>query len=361
MKIGLIIYGSLDTLSGGYLYDRQLVAHLRNAGCDVDIISLLWRNYAYHLSDNLRPSWLHQFRNTKYDLILQDELNHPSLFAINPLLRRICDCPFISIVHHLRSSEEHPRHLLPLYRLVEQIYLRSVDGFIYNSQTTRRIVEQQLGHAKPHIVAYPAADHRHPPGHQEVLYKIARLVQSDSPLQLLFIGNLMARKGLHTLLNALARLRSTKWRLHVVGSHQVDPTYSAAMRHRANTLSLSAHISWHGRVSDEKLASLLTNSDLLVMPSYEGFGIVYLEAMAYGIPVVASHVGAAPEVVEHAVSGYLVPHGDDCALAEKLDLLLNNRTQLATLSYHARKRYEAHPTWHESMSSAHHWLHKITH
>lgn len=52
MKLGFIIYGSLDTLSGGYLYDRKLVEYLRDQGDTVEIISLPWRNYAAHLTDN---------------------------------------------------------------------------------------------------------------------------------------------------------------------------------------------------------------------------------------------------------------------------------------------------------------------
>jgi hypothetical protein len=89
VKIGLIIYGSIDTLSGGYLYDRQLVAHLRGVGCQVDILSLPWRTYAAHLSDNFRLAWARQIANAKYDLLLQDELNNPSLFLLNTELRRL--------------------------------------------------------------------------------------------------------------------------------------------------------------------------------------------------------------------------------------------------------------------------------
>jgi glycosyltransferase involved in cell wall biosynthesis len=96
------------------------------------------------------------------------------------------------------------------------------------------------------------------------------------------------------------------------------------------------------------------------MPSYEGFGIVYLEAMAFGLPVLAANVGAAPELITPGVNGYLVSPADDAALAQQIDLLLSNRVLLAALSYHARQRYEAHPTWHESMHKASVWLHEIT-
>src|SRR5688572_2813302 len=104
MKIGLIIYGSLDTLSGGYLYDRKLVEFLRAQGDIVEIISLQWRNYAAHLLDNLRfrlpepdvvarrvqvPTTAQRASgrqapvNKRFDVLIQDELNHPSLIRAN--------------------------------------------------------------------------------------------------------------------------------------------------------------------------------------------------------------------------------------------------------------------------------------
>jgi glycosyltransferase involved in cell wall biosynthesis len=358
MKIGLIIYGTLDTLSGGFLYDRMLVAHLRASGCQVDILSLPWRDYATHLGDNLRLGWARQIAAARYDVLLQDELNHPSLFLLNMLLRRISASPIISIIHHLRSSEDHPPHLLPLYRLIERLYLQTVDGFIYNSRTTCQIVQGLLGRAKPHVVAYPAADHRKPPTRQAILNAIRSRMHANQPLQLLLVGNLMARKGLHTVLNALARLDTKRWHLHIVGSEAVDPSYSTAMRHRADTLSLTPNLTWHGRISDDALHRLLSGSDLLVMPSYEGFGIVFLEGMAFGLPVLAANIGAAGEIIYPGINGYLVPFDDDLALAQYLTLLEENRVHLATLAYHARHRYDQHPTWAESMDTAYHWLHE---
>ena len=134
MKIGLIIYGRLQTLSGGYLYDRQLVNHLEEAGETVEIISLPWEGYGRHLLHNFWFALREQLRMAEFDLLLQDELNHPSLFWLNRRLRGEVNYPIVSIVHHLRSSEARPRWQNWFYRLVEQQYLASVDGFIFNSQ-----------------------------------------------------------------------------------------------------------------------------------------------------------------------------------------------------------------------------------
>jgi glycosyltransferase involved in cell wall biosynthesis len=356
MRAGLVIYGSLSTISGGYLYDRQLVNQLRRAGWVVDILSLPWRNYPSHLSDNLRVGWAHKIADAGYDILLQDELNHPSLFWLNRVLRHKSSTPIISIVHHLRASEAHPTYLMPIYRAIEQSYLRALDGVICNSHTTHHNVEQLAQRAIPCTVAYPAADHRAPPSHTAVVDAISKRLAANAPLQLIFVGNLMPRKGLHTVLDALARLQSRHWHLHIVGSEAVNANYSAAMRQRAAKLSLTPNITWHGRVSDTALAALFLNSNLLTMPSYEGFGIVFLEAMGYGVPVLAADLGAAPEIIRPGINGELVSPEDSDAFCAKLGLLMHNPVHLATLAIHARLRYEAHPTWATSMGGACEWL-----
>ncbi len=100
MHIGLLIYGSLDTISGGYLYDRKLVEYLRSQGDTVDIISLPWRSYTAHLMDNF-----HFKLPRKLDILIEDELNHPSLILPN---HRRHTYPVVSLVHHLRASELRP-------------------------------------------------------------------------------------------------------------------------------------------------------------------------------------------------------------------------------------------------------------
>ena len=107
MHIGLVIYGHLDMISGGYLYNRQLVNYWRKAGHRVTIFSLPWRSYWRHLGDNFAFRWLHNVLQTDLDVLIQDELNHPSLIGLNHLLRRRAPFPLVSLIHLLRSSEPH--------------------------------------------------------------------------------------------------------------------------------------------------------------------------------------------------------------------------------------------------------------
>jgi len=140
-----LIYGTLETISGGYLYDRKLVEYLRRQGDDVSIISLPWRNYIRHLGDNLSLSLLHRLEQLPLDVLFQDELNHPLFFLLNRLLRARVGYPIVSIVHHLRSNEAPHAWQNRFYRWVERRYLLTVDGFVFNSRTTRHAVESLRG------------------------------------------------------------------------------------------------------------------------------------------------------------------------------------------------------------------------
>ena len=214
MHVGLVIYGSLDTVSGGYLYDRKLVAFLEARGHTVEIFSLPWRSYGAHLGDNVSTTLLQRLIGAQLDVLLQDELNHPSLFWLNGRLKPHVTYPIISIVHHLRMDEQHPTIWRPLYRTIEKRYLQSVDGFVFNSHTTQKGVHQLAGTKRPFVVAYPAGDRFAPLSETAVLQK----AQKSGPLKLLFVGNVMQRKGLHTLIQALGQICTSKWTLDVAGS-----------------------------------------------------------------------------------------------------------------------------------------------
>ena len=362
MRIGLLIYGSLDTLSGGYLYDRKLVEHLRQAGDSVEIVSLPWRSYPAHLVDNFSLRLYRRLRDLSVDILLQDELNHPSLALVNRRLRRLRPrYPLISIVHHLRSSEQHPRRLLPLYRAVERCYLRTVDGFIFNSRTTQQAVAALRGEDENltplrGVIAYPAADHLPVPDERAAQQLISARQSDTGPLRILFVGNLIPRKGLHHLIAALSRLPPADWRLNVVGDDTVDNAYAAALRRQIGAAGLEGNIRLHGRVSDRELAQQYSAAQLLAVLSYEGFGIVYLEATAFGLPVLASVHGGGGEIVRPGVNGFLVEPRDADGIAAHLSALAGDRERLAALGRNARQRFDSHPRWGDSAAAIRQFL-----
>ena len=348
MHIGLVIYGTLETVSGGYLYDRQMVDYLVGQGHRVSIVSLPWQNYVRHLAHNLAPAVRQQLATADFDLLLQDELNHPSLVWLNPWLKQQVRYPIVSIVHHLRCSEARPAWQNRLYRRIERPYLASVDGFIFNSHTTRHTVEEVLGSStKPYTIAYPAGD-RFPTAAADSQHLQPKL-ERNGPLRLLFVGNLIPRKGLHTLLNALEQARLPHWKLDVVGGLQANPYYALAMQRQVDQNGWQKQVRFWGPLHDADLAERYRLAHLLVVPSsYEGFGIVYLEAMSFGVPPIATTAGAAHELITHGRDGYLIRPNDTQQLAQLLQQLAQDKPRLLALSRAARQRFEQHPTWAQS-------------
>ncbi len=360
MKIGLVIYGSIDTLSGGYMYDRMMVEYLRAQGDTVEIISLPWRNYAAHLTDNFSFSLRNgqqAARLQNLDILIQDELNHPSLIGAN---RGKHPYTIISLVHHLRCSELRPKWQNDLYRVVEKKYLQSVDGFIFNSKTTKGVVNGLIGDSKPDVIAYPPTDRFGDAVSEREIEERGKPALSNAEgkkeLQILFLGNVMGRKGLHTLLEAVKGLKS-KVIVDVVGSLTSDPEYAKQMEEYIAQNNLSSFVFLHGSLNNQPLVDKLKNAHVLVVPSsYEGFGIVYLEGMGFGLPAIGTTAGAAGEVIRDGVDGFLIQPGDAYSLATKLQIMNERRDVLIQMSLAARTRYLAQPKWNQTANQIREFL-----
>jgi len=346
VHVGLLIYGSLDTVTGGFIYDRHLVEYLRKQSDRVEVITLPWRPYVLSLSDNLSRGLERQLRQARFDVLIQDELVHPSCFWLNRRLRPRLPYPLVALAHHLRCREPRPARQNRLYELIEQSYLNSVDACVCVSRTTQRDVEAVAGARRPLMVAAPGKDGL--PGAITPGEIMARAAVSG-PLQIIFVGNLIPRKELHTLLTALAQLSGDCWRLTVAGSLELDKAYVQAIRHQLDELGLASRISLLGTLPAGELAARYAASHVLAVPSsYEGFGIVYIEGMHFGLPAIASTAGAAHEIITPGENGFLVDHGDAHTLAHCLRTLMTDRRRLAEMSLAAHRRAAAHPTWNES-------------
>jgi glycosyltransferase involved in cell wall biosynthesis len=170
----------------------------------------------------------------------------------------------------------------------------------------------------------------------------------------LFVGRLTPHKGVDMLIRALPE----EAELTVVGSAGHDSAlpergYPDLLR----SLAAGRRVRFLGAVDDARLADLYRRAVALVLPSVERtyygrtiavselLGLVALEAMASGTPVIASRLGGLPEVVEDGVTGFLVPPGDETALHERLRILLGDPARAARLGARARERVLERWTW----------------
>jgi glycosyltransferase involved in cell wall biosynthesis len=345
MRVGLTLYGSLDDQSGGFRYDRRLVEALRDAGDTVDVIELPRRRYARGLLDNLSSS-LRDRLAVDVDVMLQDELAHPSLVRAN----RDLPYPVVSVVHHLRASEG--RHLAGLYRAVERRYLGGVDAAVCNSTATRSTVTETGGPPKGRTVVAPPAGDRFDP---DIDTATIESRAHEGALRVAFVGNIEPRKGLDTLVDGLAEV-DEPWELTVVGRAE-NPSYVRTVENAIARSGAGDRIDLRGRLADDELATVLRGSHVLAIPArHEGFGIAYLEGMSFGLPAVASAAGGARDFVTPGETGALVEPDDPEGVGRVLGALARDRDRLARMGQAARERYEAHPGWSETTARVREFL-----
>jgi glycosyltransferase involved in cell wall biosynthesis len=161
-------------------------------------------------------------------------------------------------------------------------------------------------------------------------FKFSKRPLTTRPFQVLFVGGVGQRKGIKYLLEAVAKLNSVQLKLKIIG-----PIFGSGRAFK----SYAKFYEYLGFVGGEELVKQMQESDCLVLPSlFEGFGLVILEAMACGLPVIASPYSAAPELIRDGRDGFVLEPRDVENLAEKLEWLLVNRGKAARMGESAAER-----------------------
>lgn len=149
------------------------------------------------------------------------------------------------------------------------------------------------------------------------------------PVRVIFVGRLENRKGIHEILASIPRVLEQFPDTHFdlagldMGTDEGESFESYFAR--TAPAEISKQVSFYGRISDEALNDLWLNAQIALLPSqYESFGLVHVEAMGYGLPVVACDIVATQEVVEADKTAFLVPVGDSESLAERMIRLIAN-------------------------------------
>lgn len=162
----------------------------------------------------------------------------------------------------------------------------------------------------------------------------------DDPV-VLYVGRLLRIKGVHHLLGAFPCVltRFPRARLLIVGEGEERQTLQTS----AQRLGLLPRVAFLGTLPHEDVIRCMRAADVFVLPSLvESFGIVLLEAMSCGLPVVASRVMGIPYIVEDGLNGFLTAAGDEDALADRIMALLSDPDLRARMGEHNRSKAAAY-------------------
>jgi glycosyltransferase involved in cell wall biosynthesis len=325
--------GDLDTPTGGYAYDRRIIAELRRLGFAIEVIDL--GDGFPQPNCDVKAAALAALRCVpRGSPVVIDGLAYG---VLPELAADFCKArPVIALVHHPLAletglSEDAAAQL----RASERAALAGARRVVVTSKATACILATDYAVPRDCItIAPPGAD------------RVASAEGNPGgPVALLSVGALVPRKGYDVLIAALAEIADLDWRLTIVGPRDRDRATAARLGARIAALGLAPRVTLAGAVAPDRLAAMYAAADLFVLASrFEGYGMAFAEAASYGLPVIGTTAGAIPEAVP-AGAGLLVAPDDGAALTAALRRLIGNRAERERLAAAARRAAERLPTW----------------
>ena len=295
------------------------------------------------------PSHLDEFERNVRDFIEREghayDLVHSHYWMSGVVGRRLAaewDVPHVVMFHTLgevkmraRVSEHEPPARIEAERLIAQTASRIVVASMHE----KHLLTALCG-ADPDIINVVPCGvdlDLFMPMDKEVSRRKLGLRQGERII--LFVGRIEPLKGIDILISAAAQLHEDEnFRVLIVGGDDRTEQRVAELRAHAERLGVDHHISWVGAVPHEDLPDYYNAADVCVVPSYyESFGLVAIESMACGTPVVASRVGGLTTTISDGETGYLIPWRCPEPFAERLELLLDNDELRASFGQAARE------------------------
>lgn len=331
-EVTLVVPGSVDTLTGGFIYDRRIAAELRARGWRVEVREL-HASFPHPTAAALDHAEAVFASMPAGSLALIDGLAGGAMPAI--VERHAGRLRLVALVHHPLAQEAG---LGPADRSrLEASERRTLAAARLVVVTSRQTAETlaDYGVASHRIVIVEPGTDRAP----------LAAGSSGSPLRLLTVASVIPRKGHVTLVRALASLARADWRLICVGSLDRHPQTAALLRSTIEAAGLERQVTLAGEVDPHTVSAYYHGADLFVLATeYEGYGMAAAEALARGLPVVSTPAGAIADLVGDG-AGLLVPPGDVAALAAALGRVLEGPDLRARLAAGARRVRRRLPAW----------------
>lgn len=312
-----VIPGDIATISGGYGYDRRLIEGLRNMGKNVNLVSLGSSFPNPTPEDALDAA--KKLAGLPIDCIAV--IDGLAFGALDSKVLSEIRASLVALIHHPLAFEGgHSPETRERLLQNERENLKLASRVIVTSPSTAKLLEDQYGVPENLItIASPGTEAKKSTGNRVL------------PPLILSVGIQIPRKGHDVLLMALAKISHLSWRAVIAGPVS-DQAYGKKLIGMMEELGLSNQVELAGEVSSLELSRLYSEASIFALATrFEGYGMVFGEAMASGLPIVSCATGAVPHTVPRE-AGILVQPDNPELFAEALESILQDESLRANLS-----------------------------
>ncbi|ABD53226.1 glycosyltransferase family 4 protein [Jannaschia sp. CCS1] len=327
------IPGDINIITGGYIYEKRLLEELRALGHDVSHLQL-GASFPDPTDADMADGIAQLQALDPARALILDGLVYGAI-ATEGLAR--VTAPIVAMIHHPLALETG---LDPAQR-----------DHLFKTERDNLALAQQVLVPSPHTAQILRDDYG-VPGHKIIVARpgsrpVGVTPSPSDPPFILSVGLQHPRKGHDVLLKALAEVRDLPWRAAIVGSiHDTD--YAGVLAAMLKDLGLSDQVDLMGATPRDALDELYANASIFALATwYEGYGMVFDEAMSWGLPIVSCAGGAVPDTVAEG-AGLLVTPGHVGELADALSCVLTDAGRRGRMADASRNAGANLPSWQDT-------------
>ena len=334
--LAFAVPGDLSTLTGGYIYDRRVMAELRSTGWTVTHLAL----------PNAFPAPSKGDMAETLSMILALPHLVPVVIdglafgAFDPAITGQIPNPIIALVHHPLALENglSDGDKARLFESERDNLRFAAHVIVPSPHTAQTLTETYDVPVEKITIAQPGIDQ-----------PVAGRTPVSPPL-ILSVGIQLPRKGHDVLLKALAQVSDLEWHAVVAGK-EIDQAYAAELQSLRAELGLTNRVDIAGQVAKDALGALYRKASIFSLATrYEGYGIVFDEALVHGLPIVSCRAGAVPDTVPED-AGLLVPVDNVDAFAGALRRMLSDDDFRETAARASLAVGRTRPSWKDTAAA----------
>lgn len=328
-RITVLLPKKADPKTGGQKYDIYLVNKLIELNDKIIFVTDKDFKYSFKIAFFYNFAYLLKLnRFLETDVLITNSRMYPRQYFFIKLLKLLKKNIKLIVIHHHYNYSVKSGFKKKIHKFLELQFLKKFDLLIIPSAYVKEKTKRLLPNKNLCFLEIAFKD------------KSFQIIKKSYNSNLLYIGTIEHRKGIHLLIEALKEIKED-YHLNLIGEFNSQDPYYLMLKSKVKELRLEGRVNFCGRVSDEEMNEQLKKSSIFVFPSlHEGYGMVIIEAMSYGLPVIAFNNSAIPFVIKDKHNGLLVENENINELTEKIRQILIDKELHKNLSDNALSTFK---------------------